>query len=322
MLLKDKPLDHFWQLEIDQLDMEDLFITSFVIIDDLYRKYVPSCISNRRGPNSQCSDSEVLTISWIGEMFGIDSENSWLSFVRKNFSYMFPCIPERTRFNRRRRNLWKVTELLRHKLLYYLPFGDVLIVDSLPVPICDFKRVHFSKNRLKTSYVNELRATYGHCATKSLSTFLGFRIHLITSQHGLPLAYAVANADINDREVLPEMIDYLFNSIILGDKGYVSETLRKQLHQEYGITLLAQKRDNQKKSYSHHLKVTINHLRKRIESTNNQLEDQFNISRVLAKSHWGLLTRIADKFAAFTLGAFMNQCLGRPLMALKNLVFA
>lgn len=322
MLVNDKLSKHFWQLGIDQLDMEDLLITSFVIIDDLYKQHVPDYISRRRGTDSLFSDSAVLTISWLGEMFGIDSEKSWLSFVKKHFSYLFPNIPERSRFNRRRRNLWKVTELLREKLLEYLPYGDILIVDSLPVPICDFKRAYFSNSELKKSYINGLRATYGHCSTKSLSTYLGFRVHLIVSQQGLPLAYAVANADIDDRDVLPEMIGNFLNSIIIGDKGYVSVPLRRELYQEYGITLLAKKRSNQKDQYSHYLKRTINRLRKRVETTNNQLEDQLNLSRVRARIHWGLLTRIADKFAAFTLGAFINLCLGRKLTALKDLVFA
>jgi hypothetical protein len=321
-MTNDKILEHLWQQGIDQLDMEDLLITSFVIIDDLYKQHVPKHVSHRRGPDSPFPDSAVLAVSWVGEMFGIDSEKAWHGFVKKHFSYLFPDIPQRSRFNRRRRNLWKVTDFLRQKLLDYLPYGDILIVDSLPVPICDFKRAYFSKNQMKNSYINGLRATYGHCATKSLGTYLGFRIHLVSSQQGLPLAYAVANADIDDREVLPEMISSFLNSITIGDKGYVSESLRQELHQNYGITLLAQKRSNQKKTYSPQLKRTINRLRKRVETVNNQLEDQFNIARVRARIHWGLLTRIADKFAAFTLGAFINHCLGRPLTALKDLVFA
>ena len=223
-MANDRLLEHFWQQGIDQLDMEDLLITSFVITDDLYKKHVPDHISHRRGPDSLFPDSAVLAISWVGEMFGIDSEKAWHSFVKKHFSYLFPNIPQRSRFNRRRRNLWKVTDLLRQKLLD----GDILIVDSLPVPICDFRRAYFSKNQMKNSYINGLRATYGHCATKSLGTYLGFRIHLVSSQQGLPLAHAVANADIDDREVLPEMISSFLNSITIGDKGYISESLRQE----------------------------------------------------------------------------------------------
>lgn len=322
MKLNDTIIEHIWQEGILNNNIEDLLISCFVIIDDIYKKFVPRYIQNRQGPNSLCPDSVILAICWTGELIGFDSENALVAFVKKNFSYLFPFIPERSRFNRRRRNLWKVTDMIRQKILEYIPYGDILIADSLPVPICDFKRAHFSKNQLKGEYINGLKATYGHCATKSLGTYLGFRVHIITNQQGVPLSYAIANADIDDREVLRQMITDFLNAIIIGDKGYVSESLRRELYEEYGITLLAQKRSNQNDAYTKYLKRTINRIRKRIEVTNNQLTDQFNLSKVLARSHWGFLTRINDKFAAVTLGAFLNQLLGQPLMFLKGLVFA
>ena len=322
MIHNDKLLEQFAQAGISKSDIENLMSDTFIIIDELYRQFIPKEVQHRPGPDSQLSDSEVLAIAWTGELLSVDSENAWYGFVKKHFSYLFAYLPDRSRFNRRRRDLWKVTDMLRQRLLECLPYGDILIVDSLPVPICDFKRAYFSKSQLKMGYVNGLRATYGHCATKDLGTFLGFRVHLIVSQQGLPLTFVVANADIDDREVLPQMIADFLNTIIIGDKGYVSEPLRQELRREYGIHLLAQKRSNQKNPYPPHLRRTINRLRKRVEVTNNQLTDQFNLSRVRARTHWGMLTRISDKFAAFTLGAFINQLSGRPMLALKSLAFA
>jgi len=318
----DKLLQQFMQAGIDKLEIEDLLSDSFIIIDDFYKMFIDKRVANRPGPESLFSDSEVLAISWTGEIFGIDSENAWYNFVVKHFLYLFPHIPERSRFNRRRRNLWKVTDILRQKILECLPYGDILIVDSLPVPICDFKRAYFSKSPLKCEYINGLRATYGHCATKSLGTYLGFKVHLITSQQGLPLTFAVSNADVDDRDVLPFMISDFLNTIIIGDKGYVSEPLRQELYDNYGIRLLAQKRSNQKNPYTRYVRKTINRLRKRIEVANNQLDDQFNLSKVRARTHWGFLTRVCDKFASFTLGAFINLTIGRPMLALKDLAFA
>lgn len=37
------------------------------------------------------------------------------------------------------------------------------------------------------------------------------------------------------------MISEFLNTIIIGDKGYVSEPLRQELKKDYGIDLLAQK---------------------------------------------------------------------------------
>jgi len=65
-----------------------------------------------------------------------------------------------------------------------------------------------SKSPLKSEYINGLRATYGHYATKDLGTYLGFKVHLIVSQQGLPLIFVVSNADVDDRDVLPFITFY------------------------------------------------------------------------------------------------------------------
>ena len=165
-------------------------------------------------------------------------------------------------------------------------------------------------------------AVYGHCPTKGLGTFLGFRVHLLISYEGIPLGYAIANADIDDRDVLWVMSATGDYRLIIGDKGYVSEPLNDALLEIDGVTLLAVRRENQKRQYTPQLKRCISRVRKRVETTINQLEDQFNLCRVRARNHWGVLTRVIDKLSGFSLGAFLNSCLGRPLVALKDLVFA
>ena len=59
-----------------------------------------------------------------------------------------------------------------------------------------------------------------------------------------------------------------------------------------------------------------------IETTINQLNDQFHLCRIRARNHWGMLTRIIDKLAGFSLSVLLNRSLGRPLMETKDLVFA
>ena len=51
-------------------------------------------------------------------------------------------------------------------------------------------------------------------------------------------------------------------------------------------------------------------------------KNQFGISRVRARGHWGLMTRMSNKFGASLLGVFLNYCLGQPLMKLKDLLIA
>ncbi|MYA56024.1 transposase [Candidatus Poribacteria bacterium] len=159
-------------------------------------------------------------------------------------------------------------------------------------------------------------------STKSLGTFLGFRGHLITTGTGVPVDFAIAAADIDDREVVPWLSQRGRYPILLGDKGYISEPLQDELLETENTCLLATLRSNQKYQYPETFRKLQVRVRRRIETTIGQLTEQFGVSRVRARTQWGLQTRMSHKFGAALLGAFLNQCLGRPLMKLRDLVLA
>ena len=211
---------------------------------------------------------------------------------------------------------------MRRGLMRHFLKPDVFIVDSFPIPVCDFKRAKASKSDFKWADATGTLATYGTCATKSLGTFFGFRGHVITTVDGLPVDFAITSADIDDREVLRLLTERGRYPIILGDKGYISEQLQRELLETADTLLLPTLRRNQKRQYPEAFRRLQVRLRRRIETTISQLVEQFHVSRVRARTHWGFQTRMSDKFSGCLLGAFLNQCLGRPLMKLKDLILA
>ena len=67
---------------------EDFILTTYVIIDELYHRFAPSEVRKRRHVlDAKLSDSEIITIALCGELVGIDSENVWFSFVKKNYRH-------------------------------------------------------------------------------------------------------------------------------------------------------------------------------------------------------------------------------------------
>ena len=139
--------------------------------------------------------------AWILELIGNDSELAGYKRITAELGHLFAYLPERSRFNRRRRNLCHASETLRCALRKCLPDAEVFIVDSFPIRVCDFKRGRASTSPLKCADATGTLATYGKCATKSLGTFFGFRGSLITTVYGLPVDFAIATADTDDREV-------------------------------------------------------------------------------------------------------------------------
>jgi len=75
-------------------------------------------------------------------------EKAWFNFVKKNLKDLFPDICHRTRFNRTRRNLHDVIKQIRKKLSEILGYSldDYRIIDSIPIPVCEFGRAHFHKS--------------------------------------------------------------------------------------------------------------------------------------------------------------------------------
>lgn len=129
-------------------DLKDFVTVAYVIIDDIYQKVTPTNIRNRRNINdSILSDSEIITISIVGELLTIDSENAWFGFCKKNMKDLFPRLCDRTRFNRTRRNLHAVIEEIRKELSSLTELSDqpYRIIDSMPIPVCKFGRARFHK---------------------------------------------------------------------------------------------------------------------------------------------------------------------------------
>ena len=293
------------------------------IMKTLYDTYFPNAEARRPGPNPKAPDSDILTIGWLLEYIGEDSENSGYRRIKEELKMVFPSLPERSRFNRRRRNLSPASEVIRRALTsYWFPKTDVFIVDSFPIPVCDFKRANASKSDFKWADGTGTLATYGNCATKSLGTFFGFRGTLIMTANGVPMDFGITSADRDDRDVLPLLAERGEYPIVLGDKGYISQQLQAELMETEATVLLPTLRRNQKQQYPERFRKLQVRMRRRIETTIGQLTQQFHVSRVRALKHWGLLTRMSNKFGSCLLGAFVNRCLGCPLLKLKDLVLA
>ena len=287
-------------------DFEEFFIAVYVFIDDLYQQYVPDSVSTRRNANhAKTTDSEIITISLCGEIAGIDSQNAWYAFVKKNYGFLFPNLCSRTRFHRRHKALLQVMELLREKALcfFQIESDSFGIVDSFPLPICKFARAPF--HRTFSSDDVSLDATYGYCASKK-ETYFGYKVHALITFDGVIKTFELTSASVDDRKALPDLVENQGKLVILGDKGYVSRSLKETLANE-GITLLALPRSNSKEPFMSSIRKMIVKQRRKIETVFSQLNDQFHMEHVLAKSFYGLCSRLVTKIFGYNLCLLLNS---------------
>jgi len=92
--------------------------------------------------------------------------------------------------------------------------------------------------------------------------------------------------------------------VLLGDRGYLSESIQLDLFQTVNIKLETPKRVNQK-DYNPQAYV-FRKSRKRIETLFSQLCDQFRIRNNYDKSFQGFKTRILAKITALTLVQYIQ----------------
>ncbi len=297
---------------------EDFILTVYVVIDELYRQFAPSEVIHRRHVlDAKLSNSEIITISICGELAGIDSENAWFSFVKKNYRHLFPQLCSRSRFNRTRRALMQTTELLRQKMIsaFPIPFSPYFIIDSFPLAVCKFGRARYCRS------FRGYGADYGKCPSKK-ETYFGYKAHALVTLEGYITSFEITPASTDDREGLRDIVESQSDLVILGDKGYVGENLMLEM-KEQGICLLALKRSNSKINWSKSFRQLIFKLRRRVETVFSQLSEQLNAERVLAKSFQGLCTRLSNKILAYNLCLALNRIFHETceLGKIKQLIF-
>ncbi len=297
-------------------DFDDFSLWVYTIVDDLCQQLQP--VLRRPGPApTTCSDSELLAMALIGECRGWDLETDLLSHWADHPT-LFPRRPSQSRFNRRRRKLMTVCNLLRRAILRVLDVAQdrQTVIDSLPIPVVGFHLAPSAHGDWA-----EHGARYGWCASKKEMLY-GYKLHLLVTAGGVILDFDLAPANEADLTVGAEVLAEHTDLTVVGDKGYVSAAVASTLWEEDRVVLLAERRQNQHEQLPAELRRTMTRVRQIIETVNDQLTEQFNIETNHAHSFWGLCTRLYTKLTAHTLCIHLNRLLGNvDFLQIKRLAF-
>jgi hypothetical protein len=275
---------------------EDFCLWMYVLIDDLWPQVAPA--DPRPGPPPSGSDTELLTMVLVGECCGWEVETELVSQWGHHRD-LFPVIPERSRFNRRRRNLLAATNDLRRVVLasFDLAYDRQCAIDSLPLPVMHFHLVPSSSAKADWQAAG---AAYGYVASKRQHIF-GYKLHLLVTLGGVIRDFALAPANLTDLVVGEALLATHHDLDTLGDKAYVSRPVAELLLDEATVRLLTIPRRNQRDQTGAEHATLHGRLRAIIETVNDQLVAQFGIERNHAHTLWGLCARLYSKLTAHTL---------------------
>lgn len=296
-------------------DFDDFVTRMFVLIDDVWKQI--GHLYKRPGPEPECSDSELITMTIVGECREWDKETNLLGEWR-NYTDLFPVQPERTRFNRRPRNLMGAIDHIRRITLSVLDLAQdkQCVIDSLPIEVVQFHLVPSSTGDWAAH-----GARFGRCATKK-QTIFGYRLQLLITLGGTILDFELTSANCDDRDSARDLLFDKRDLVVIGDKGFISEPLALELLDCANVRLLTLTRSNQHHQVSPQVRRLINQVRQIVETVNGQLTEQFQIETNHAHSFWGLCARLHTKLAAHTLCIHLNRLLGNPdWLRIKQLAF-
>lgn len=299
-------------------EFDDFCLWMYVIVDELWCQLPPE-YKPSRGPEPGCSASELLTMALVGECCGWALETDLVAEWRAR-RHLFPVVPERSRFNRRRRDLAQAINAIRQATLAVLDVAQdrQCAIDSLPVPVLAF---HLVPSAAGADDWRAAGATFGKVPTKK-QTIFGYKLHLLVTLGGVIRDFALAPASASDVSVGAGLLGGHADLTVLGDKGYISAPLAAALQAERAVALLTVPRRNQRRQLPAALARRLNAARQIVETVNDQLTVQFGLAAHHAHTFRGLCARLHTKLAAHTLCIYLNRLLGRAdFLHVKALAF-
>jgi hypothetical protein len=295
------------------LDLDTFLTAVYTVVDDLHRERLAPTFRHRPGPVPALSDSEVLALAIFAEWGAWDSERGFWRFARRRLRHLFPRLVDQSEFNRRRRSLYPALAAIQRAVAERL--GAHLererLLDTKPVAVMVLKR-HDDRG-----LTFDGQAAVGWCQAKR-QWYYGFKLVLSLTPDGVIVRYDLVPANVDDREAAAEVLEP--GCRYWADKGFFGRECQREWAQADGAVVRAEPPRGTAAAWPRAFAHLAHRVRQLIEVVNAQLQGQFAIERTLAKTLWGLVTRVQAKLAAHTLGVYLNVLWGRPPLALKTLV--
>jgi Transposase DDE domain len=283
-------------------DLDLLLIAVFCTADDL----LPQRAKNAR---RMLTDAEVVTLCVAQAIMGIPSDQRFLAVARKRLSHLFPVLPNRPGYHKRRDRLSDTIEALIAVFARDSPgfHDDLVLVDSTPVECA---------RSIETTRRSQLAdaADYGYCTSHS-RFFWGFRLHGLFALDGTPRALTLTSPKTPERDVCLAMLARCERDghiTVVGDKGYAGRDFEHSAAQ-LEATIVRPRRKDEAPGGPH-----LAPIRQRIESIFQTCKDLLTLERHGARTLHGLRARISSRFLALAAAISLNHRLGRPPRALAD----
>jgi hypothetical protein len=292
-------------------DLDLLLVVVYCIADD----FLPKTAANAR---RKITDAELVTLCVAQAIMGVPSDYRFIAVARKRLSHLFPQLPTRDAYHKRRLRLSGQIEALIAHFARQSPgfFDDLLLVDSTPVECARSRET--VKRGGSSSLTDALTdaADYGYCASHSRH-FFGFRLHALFAADGTPRALALTSPKVDEKLVCLQMVTRCERQrgqmlILIGDKNFRGRDFETELA-SLDATIMRPRRKDEPGRGPH-----LAPLRQRIESIFWTGKDILTLERHGARTLRNLRVRLCARFVALAAAVMLNHQLGLPSRSLAQ----
>ena len=246
--------------------MEVQIITVYCLCADLL-----SAMSHKENEQCQVSDAEIMTIGIVAALY-FGGNYTLARMMLKEQGYI-PGMIGKSRFSRRIHRVKHHFETLFNTLAEVWKEeneGDIYVVDTYPLPVCDNIRIPRCK-----LYQDECYRGY---KSSKKRYFYGLKIHMMVTKEGRPVELFLTPGGLSDTKGL-EFFEFELpsGSLVIGDKAY-NYYLIEDLLDTKEIQLCPIRKKNSKRPLEGWIQFFQHHYRQAAETAGSMIE------RLLPKS--------------------------------------
>ena len=306
------------------VDVDTFLTILYVMVDDFCQ-----CRPQKEqhpGPDASLSPSEVLTLAIFARWARFTSERDFYRYASARLIGAFPSLPDRSQFNRLvRHSLGLIEEIALH-------LADTMETQRCPYQALDSSAMPVRDAKRRGEGWLAGRADIGW--SNSLGWYEGFRLLVATDPTGVVTGFGFCAASTADQQVAesffavrhrpnPRLLSVgsAFSGAYVADKGFEGEENHRRGLDRYGVRIIhPPKRNFRKKRWSKHLRRWVASIRQIIESVYDKLFNTFGLWRERPHELEGLRARLAARVALHNFCIWLNEQLGRPHLAVADLL--
>jgi hypothetical protein len=264
-------------------------------IDDVIKN-----INHKQDRRQRMSDSEVITTAiWAHMHFAGNIEKARKMLKAPRY------IPDMLSKSRLTRRLHALDELLNKLfsifgiIVKYQNDSQEYIIDSFPVSVCHNIRI----SRCRLLQGEQYR---GRCVAKR-EYFYGFKVHLITTEDGIPIEIGFLPGSANDSRAFDVLsFDLPEQSALYADSGYTDYNTEDSINDALEVEFSPCRKKNSMRGDELPTKLLKEIKRKMIETTFSVLHQLFP-KKIHAVTIKGFLMKVFLFVLAFTLQQIKNK---------------